>query len=154
MIVDAVLGTVADYPGRAVDPVRLTAADAARPRVRRRSKGGRDLALRLPRGTFLRHGDVLALDGDLVVAVERVREPALVIRLDGGLRDGLALGYLLGNQHSPVDLAGDEVRLPLVTGAQTALESIARLGLQAEIRDVRLAEQGWWRGSGAAHRHG
>ncbi len=148
--VTAVLGHVDDpaFSGRVRDPLVLTAAEAAQGRVRRRSEAGTELALALPRGTFLQVGDVLQDDGHRIVAVGRRPEPALVITVPADPADALALGYFLGNQHSPVDRDGDEVRVPLLTGAEAALDAARRLGLTAQVRDVALAAHGWWRGAG------
>ncbi len=81
--VTSILGDLADgrFAGRDVDPVSLTSADAAKRRLRLRSARGVDLAVDLPRGSYLRDGAVLLDDGERVVAIERRAEEAVVVRL-------------------------------------------------------------------------
>lgn len=75
MILTHVCGTLSDaaYAGKAVDPLQLDYADAQKHLLRRTTRGGRDIALRLSPEAQLRglhDGDVLLEDGDTVVAVE------------------------------------------------------------------------------------
>src|SRR5690606_33656865 len=86
--------------------------DAAKHRQIGRTDTGVQVRIILPRGTFLRDGAVLADDGEQIVVVRRPEEPALAVSFDDncgadGARRMLLLGYLLGNQHAPIDVADD-----------------------------------------------
>jgi len=157
IVVEAVLGMLTEprWAAREPDPVDVAWGDAGKHRRIVRSASGRELALRLPRGTFLADGAVLADDGDTVVVVRRPPEPAVVVPLDGadGLRAALLLGYVLGNRHAPLDLESGELRTPLMTSPATARSMLADLGLPGDVRDVPLAPHGW-SGTSADHREG
>lgn len=150
--VDSILGDRADerFAGRLVDPVSLTAADAAKRRLRLRSACGVDLAVDLPRGSYLRDGAVLHDDGERVVAIERRPEEAVVVRLAPELapaellRQAVALGHAFGNQHVPVEVEDGEIRIPVTTSAAIVAETIERLHLHGaawEVRDVPLGRE-------------
>lgn len=148
--VTALLGRLDDprYAGRAVDPVDVGWGDAAKHRRRVRTVAGRELELRLPRGTFLTDGTVVDDDGTTVTVVRRPPEDAVVVDLPTGgdastARGLLLLGHRLGNQHAPVELTGTELRTPLLTGAATAEAALAALGLPGGVRRVPLAAHGW-----------
>ncbi|MDQ4117164.1 MAG: urease accessory protein UreE [Actinomycetota bacterium] len=162
IVVEAVLGAVTErrWAARARDPVDVAWGDAGKHRRIVRSASGREVALRLPRGTFLADGAVLADDGATVVVVRRPPEPAVVVPLTGAdgadgdrVRAALLLGYLLGNRHAPLDLESGELRTPLMTSPATARSMLADLGLPGCVRDVPLAPHGW-SGTSADHREG
>jgi len=78
-------------------------------RLRARLASGEEVALVLPRGTVLRHGDLLRVDDGRTVRVqaqpERVMHAACAEPLD------LArLAYHLGNRHVPLQIARDWLR--------------------------------------------
>jgi urease accessory protein len=107
----------------------------------------------LPRGTFLPDGAVIADDGEQVVVVRRPAEPAVTARFDqNDPRSMLLLGYVLGNQHAPVDISADSVAAPLFTSAHAAEHLLADLGVIGKVADVPLAARGWSRTS-AGHTH-
>jgi urease accessory protein len=148
--VSAVLGRAEDEPfaSRHHDVVTVGWGDARKHRRVVRTEGGRELALQLPRGTFLADGAVLADDGNTAVVVRRPPEPALVLDLTrcsgrDDVRRALLLGYQLGNQHAPLEITDTEVRAPLMTGADTARRALADLGLVGRVVDVPLAAHGW-----------
>lgn len=163
-IVEALLGHVDDpaYAGRPTDVVLLDSAESGKRRLRRRSAAGRDIALDLPRGTFVAAGAVLADLGDEVLVAERRPERALVASLAPGLgpeaafRQALALGHALGNQHVPIEVRGGELRIPVTTSEDVLLAAVTRLGLDGlELRwaDVPLAEREPLAGHGHGHPH-
>src|SRR3954452_9991684 len=107
LIANAILGRVTDdaYSGRVVERLPVAYHEAGKRRMRRTTSGGTDVAVDLPGHTHLADGAVLADDGRRIVVVERLPEPALVVRfkpdapvaamLEGAVR----LGHAFGNQH-------------------------------------------------------
>ncbi|WP_328306829.1 hypothetical protein [Actinomycetospora sp. NBC_00405] len=147
-----------DFADRVVDHLDVGWGDATKHRRLAATARGRTVALDLPRGTFLVDGAVLVDDGDVVVAVRRPAEDAIVIPLDElrgpeACRRALLLGHRLGNQHAPLEFVGTELRTPLVTGAPTAEAALAALGLPGGVRRVPLAARGW-ASTSADHREG
>jgi len=154
-----ILGAVTDAPfaGRTVDPVDVPWGNARKHRQALRTVGGRDVVVRLPRGSFLADGVVLADDGATVVAVRRPAEDAIVLPFadnsgPDAVRRALLLGYLLGNQHAPLEVSATELRTPLLTGPGTARKLLEDLHLHGRVEAVALAAQGWT--STSADHHG
>ncbi|BBG02653.1 MULTISPECIES: hypothetical protein [Pseudonocardia] len=162
-LVETVLGDVSEacWSGREHDLVDVGWGDAAKHRRMLRTISGREVALRLPRGSFLSDGDVLLDDGITIVVVRRPAEPAIVVDTASyseseAIRAALLLGYALGNQHAPLELTPDDVRAPLLTGPDTARRTLAELGLRGSVHETPLAAHGWTTTSGEhrdAHRH-
>lgn len=106
----------------AVDPaltLALTAEERRRSRLQLRTASGEPVHFHLPRGTVLRHGDLLAVRR----RPERVRivagpEPVLTVRADDPHRL-LKAAYHLGNRHVPLEVGPDYLRLspdPVLAG--------------------------------------
>ena len=98
--------------------VTLTYEERKHTRLRTRLDGmgtppgggeGEELAILVPRGTVLQHGDLLRAHGGLVIEVRAASEPLSTVRVD----DALALArvcYHLGNRHVPVQIGQGWVR--------------------------------------------
>ena len=155
-----VLGSRSDekYSGRIVDPVHIPWGDSKKHRQFVRTAGDRELALRLPRGTFLEVDTVLWDDGETIVAVERPEEDAIVVQFADNVgadavRRAMLLGYLLGNQHAPLDVTAERVATPLMTSPETAEATLKALHITGQVSQVELARNGWSNTS-ADHHHG
>jgi urease accessory protein len=135
ILIEKVLGNIAEpqWAARAdantVDVLELDHWEAQKSRFRKTTPGGRELAVSLDRGTFIRDGDVLLWDdaaAALVLARIRLRD-VMVIELGGllrraegaeapselALRTFVELGHALGNQHWPCLVKGSRVYVPL-----------------------------------------
>lgn len=144
------------YAGRRRHHVDIGWGDATKHRQVVTADTGLVVHITLPRGTFLRAGAVIADSGDEVVVVRRPAEEAITVRFDdncgaAGARRMLLLGYLLGNQHAPIDVSADGVAAPLFTSAHAAEELLSELGVIGDIRPVALANNGWSRTSSDSH---
>lgn len=146
----SILGHLDDpcFAGRAVDGVPVTWAEASKRRLRRVSQAGADIAIDLPRGTYLADGAVLHDDGEHVIVVVRTLTPTLVLSLPrdasrGSLiRAAVLIGQAFGNQHVPVDVEGEIIRVPLTTSETVARATVAALdisGLAVLVEEVALA---------------
>jgi urease accessory protein len=147
--VSTLLGHVDEeqFAGRRVVPVPVAWDEASRRRLRRSAIDGTDLTIGLGRGEYLADGSVLDDDGERVLVISRVPEPAIVIRLDLRLdparllEQAVAIGHAFGNQHAPVEVAGGEVRVPLLTSeaiARATVESLKLEGAVVGIEEVAL----------------
>lgn len=151
IVVTEILGSAGEpyFAGRREDRLLVAWNDASKSRLRALTESGRDVAVILPRGAYLRSGAVLTDDGQTITIVARSPERALVVDLDD---PGLAarIGHAFGNQHVPIDIVGDELRVPITTSEALATETVRRLGARATIRSVEL-----WRDRPPAtgHRH-
>ncbi len=163
--IERLLGDASDtcWAERRHDPVAVGWAEATRRRLRVTSRDGVDVAIDVPRGTFLADGGVLDDDGSRIIVIERTRCPALVVRIGGSLpadvrlRAAVLLGHAFGNQHAPLEIIGDEVRVPLTTSAEIASATVAALRLQgvtSEVVELALARSAPLSGSDSGHSHG
>jgi len=85
----------------------LTAEDRSRSRHYFEAESGQGVYLRLPRGTVLRHGDLLqSEDGTTVVQVIAKPEPVMVVTAQTPLQL-LRAAYHLGNRHVPLEVTAD-----------------------------------------------
>src|SRR4030088_1611446 len=73
------------FRGRRVEPLRVDSTEAAKRILRRTTDAGTDVAISLPRGSYLADGAVLADDGERIVVVERVPEAAVVVSFSPSL---------------------------------------------------------------------
>ena len=151
----------ARFDGRMRHHVDIGWGDAGKHRQVVTTDTGQQIRITLPRGSFLRDGAVIADDGTSIVVVRRPAEPAVTARFDDhadsdGARRMLLLGYLLGNQHAPIDVSGSSVAAPLFTSEKAAAELLAELGIIGTVAPVPLAALGWSRTSSstrAGHHH-
>lgn len=155
----AILGHVTDpgYARRSVDTVPVPWGDARKHRQVLTTVGGLQLSVTLPRGTFLFDGAVIADDGTTIVAISRPAEQAVVVDFADNVgvdavRRALVFGYVLGNQHAPLEVSADQLRTPLMTSAATAEEMLRSLRLNGRVDTVALAANGWTNTS-ADHHH-
>jgi urease accessory protein len=163
LVVASLLGD-ADEPrfdGRRRESVPVPEADAAKRRLRLSSETGADVAIDLPRGTYLHDGAVLHDDGERILVVERPLEEALVIRFAPSLgHDALVeaaarIGHAFGNQHVPIEVVDGAVLVPITTSAELASETVRALhleGLEAEHARVKLGRRRPL-SHGSAHEH-
>lgn len=154
-----ILGQAEDprFGGLTVEHVSIAWGDARKHQRIVTTSAGRELRIRLPRGTFLTEGSVLWADDETAVVVRRPAEDAIVVEFadntgPDAVRRALLLGYLLGNQHAPLDVTAARVATPMMTGAETARRTLRDLGLVGDVRPVPLACHGWSNTS-ADHHH-
>ncbi len=147
MIVDRVADTA--VAGDADDLVVLPHHLRQKARQRIRLRSGREAGLLLPRGTVLRHGDLLLSDNGLRLKVVAAPEKVSVARIDDGLL--LArIAYHLGNRHVAVQIQADR----LIYLHDHVLDEMVRvLGATVEIviQPFQPEEGAYY---GGAHHHG
>ena len=129
ILVETVIGNASEpewaerLAAATVDTLELDHWEAQKNRLRKKTGGGRELAISLDRGTFMRDGDVLLWDEQArqaVVARLSLRD-VMVINLEAlaalpaelALRTSVELGHALGNQHWPALVKGSRVYVPL-----------------------------------------
>lgn len=130
-LIESVLGNMSDEAWRArlagpdadVDWLELGQWDAQKNRLRKRTNGGREVAVSLERGRFLRDGDVLLWDENAhsaVVARIHLCDVLAISLLDLAHRPlsdvmetCVKLGHALGNQHWPAVIRDNAVYVPM-----------------------------------------
>ena len=158
MKVHSIIGHIGEsrFAGRRRHVVDIGWGDATKHRQVVTSDSGLEVRITLPRGTFLSDGAVICDDGTDVVDVRRPTEPAITVRFDDndgpeGARRMLLLGYLLGNQHAPIDVGADALAAPLFTSAHAARQMLTELGVIGDVGPAVMATDGWSRTSAETH---
>lgn len=84
------------------------------PPVTHLQRGGVDLGIELPRVSWMFDGAVLHDDGMCILVVSRRPELVMVISLNElGPEAVFRIGHALGNRHSPAELHGNELLVPV-----------------------------------------
>ncbi|MHB8455705.1 MAG: urease accessory protein UreE [Acidiferrobacterales bacterium] len=114
-------------------------------RLRTSTAAGLDLALLLPRGTVLRHGDRLRAANGLIIEVQAAPEPVTTAQSDETTIFARAC-YHLGNRHVPLQVGTGWLRYL----ADHVLDRmVAELGLVVVHEQAQFEPE-----SGAYHQHG
>lgn len=97
----------------AVEKIAISRTESERLRMRKSTDMGTDVALAMPAGTRLRHGDVVSLaEKMIVIAIEQ--EKVAVVRLkNSDARTAVLVGHAIGNLHRPIKVEGDRIVLPV-----------------------------------------
>jgi urease accessory protein len=156
------LGVVGEkrYATRRIERLPVRWSEAPRSRLRRNTDAGTDVAIDVPRETYLAEGLVLADDGQRIVVVERLAEPALRITIDPDLsfadfvRHAALIAHAFGNQHAPLEVVDGEIRLPITTSERVACETVSRLDLPGATVSVENLRLGRHRPMSLGDRHG
>lgn len=114
----------------------LTAEERTRTRHRFETPDGKELFLRLPRGTVLQEGDLLqSEDGATVIKIAAKPEPVLTVTAQTPV-DLLRASYHLGNRHVALEVALDYLRLSPDSVLQAMLEQLG-----VEVREETVPFQ-------------
>lgn len=138
-LIEDVLGNERDVQWQArlarlrVDEFRLDQWEAQKNRLRKKTAGGVEMAVALPRSSQLRDGDILLCnDTDAVVVRITLKEvmvidwsDATALPPDTIARNCFELGHALGNQHWPAVVKDNKVYVPL-TVDRKVMDSVMR----------------------------
>ena len=140
LVVDEIIGDMEEerFAGRRAELLSVDSVEASKRRFRSRTDAGTDIAVDLERGSYLRDGAVLYDNGERIIAVEREPEEAMVVRLSGELEASnrlaraVRLAHAFGNQHVPLEIEGEEIRVPITTSREIAAETAREVGISDE----------------------
>ncbi len=129
LVVTSIMGNIfEDEKFKSVDCERITVlrSEMEKRRMRVRTNTGTDVGVSLDSGVVLRHGDVLAGDGRLVV-VEQAPEKVISLKLRQGAPAELPVlaGHIIGNRHRPITVDDGRVLFPIQ--ADSELQVFERL---------------------------
>jgi urease accessory protein len=132
-----------------IDEVTLEEREAQKSRLRLTTRGGRELALLLPRGTALADGDVFAVAGeDLKVLVHIALQEVMVLTplhnasATDALPWAVRLGHVLGNQHWPVAVVGGQILTP-VTLDRGVMETVLKTHHLTHYFSIQYERRSW-----------
>ncbi|HYA83845.1 MAG TPA: hypothetical protein VEH06_10415 [Candidatus Bathyarchaeia archaeon] len=108
--------------------IKISRLESQRSRMRKRSEG-MDLALTLPQGTRLKHGDVIILTENKMVVVEIEAENVLMIEIKENIHEDIEVpimvGHTIGNLHRPIRIEKRKIYFPIQ--ADTEVEMFKKL---------------------------
>lgn len=128
----------------------LTAEERTRSRHRLTLADGKEIFLRLPRGTILHDGDILADESESnLIKIIAKPEPVLTVVAHTPLLL-LRAAYHLGNRHVPVEITPNYLRLSPDSVLRTMLE---KLGLEIKEEVVPFQPELGAYGGAYGHHH-
>jgi urease accessory protein len=115
---------------KACETIVVSRLESGRVRMRKTSDKGSDIALILPTGSRLRHGDVVVMTEDKMVVVGVQPEDVIGIEVRNNIRADdieipVKVGHTIGNLHRPIKLEGNKIFFPIQ--ADTELDMFTML---------------------------
>lgn len=115
---------------KACETIVVSRLESGRVRMRKTSDKGSDIALILPTGTRLRHGDVVVMTKDKMVVVGVQPEDVIGIEVINNIHADdievpVMVGHTIGNLHRPIKLEGNKIFFPIQ--ADTELNMFTKL---------------------------
>ena len=113
------------------EKIKISRLESERVRMRKLSDKGTDVALTLPPGTRLRHGDVIIITENKMVVVGIEPEDVIMIEIRDNIHQDdivevpVRVGHTIGNLHRPIRLEGNKIYFPIQ--ADTELEMFKKL---------------------------
>ncbi len=142
-----------------LEEITLDERDAQKSRLRVQTLSGRELGLILPRGITLTDGDVFALagaDGGVLVhiSLQEVMVLTPLARADPGeqLAVAVRLGHVLGNQHWPVAVVGEQILVP-VSLDRAVMETVLRTHHMTDYFQIQYERRSWPHDHKDQHNH-
>jgi len=113
------------------ETIKISRLESQRVRMRKISDKGTDVALTLPPGTRLKHGDVIIITENKMVVVVIESEDVIMIEIRDNIHQDdivevpVRVGHTIGNLHRPIKLEGNKIYFPIQ--ADTELEMFKKL---------------------------
>lgn len=128
----------------------LTYAQREKSRLKAQLKSGEEVGLFLPRGTVLKHGDVLTTDDGEKVLVQAASETVSTITAKD-LHLLLRIAYHLGNRHVPLQVEAGWLRY---RHDHVLDDMVRQLGGVVTVEEQPVQPEGGAYGGGHGHHHG
>lgn len=109
------------------ESVKINRMEAQRVRMRKASNKGTDIAITLPSGTKLRHGDILLLTNEQMVVLELEPENVIVLKVKENLHEDdvveipARIGHAIGNLHRPLKLEDRTIYFPIQAESEVGM---------------------------------
>ncbi|MFL6397145.1 MAG: urease accessory protein UreE [Nitrososphaeraceae archaeon] len=131
----------------ACETININRLESERVRMRKTSDKGTDIALTLPQGSHLRHGDVIMLTEDKMVIVEIEPENVAIVEIKDNIRDGddiikvpVIIGHTIGNLHRPIKLEENRIYFPIQADSEIDMfkKLFASVNEHIEIKNTKM----------------
>ncbi|AIF84925.1 urease accessory protein UreE [Candidatus Nitrososphaera evergladensis SR1] len=131
------------------ETVRISRLESQRVRMRKTSDKGTDIAITLPPGSRLRHGDVVLLTDDkkMMVVVELEPENVAVVQVkentlhkDDLIEVPVRIGHTIGNLHRPIKLEDNKIYFPIQTDSELDMfrKLFGHMNEHLEIKSAKM----------------
>ncbi len=132
-----------------LDEATVDERDAPKGRLRICTEKGQEYGLILTRGVALTSGDVFSLDtGEGAVLISLSLQELMVLTLrndlspEDRLRWAVRAGHVLGNQHWPVAMMGEQICTP-VTISRVVMETVLKTHHVTDYCTIRYEQRSW-----------
>ena len=130
----------------ACETIKINRLESERVRMRKTSDKGTDIALTLPQGTHLRHGDVIILTEDKIVIVEIEPENVAMVEIKYNIHDDdiikvpVIIGHTIGNLHRPIKLEENRIYFPIQVDSEIDMfrKLFASVNEHIEIKNTKM----------------
>lgn len=133
----------------AFDEATLDERDARKSRHRLHTNAGRELGLILPRGETLQDGDIFAIredDSKVVIHIALQEVMGLTPLPQAPEQErwqwAVRLGHVLGNQHWPVAVVGEQIFTPVMVD-RAVMETVLRTHHLTEHFTIHYERRSW-----------
>ena len=128
------------------ETIKINRLESQRVRMRKTSDKGTDIALTLPPGTHLRHGDVIMLNEDKIVIVEIEPENVAMVEVKDNIHDDdiiqvpVTIGHTIGNLHRPIKLEENRIYFPIQADSEIDMfkKLFASVNEHIEIKNTKM----------------
>jgi urease accessory protein len=130
------------------ETIKINRLESQRVRMRKTSDKGTDIALTLPQGTHLRHGDVVMLTEDRIVVVEIEPENVAMVEIKNNIHNNdddiievpVIIGHTIGNLHRPIKLEGNKIYFPIQLDSELEMfkKLLASINEHIEIKKTEM----------------
>ncbi len=132
-----------------LEEIYIEERHAHKSRFRLLTAGKREIGFVLPRGTTIADGDVFGLKdeaGGLLVHISlqevMVLSPQPHTDAAEGLKWAVRLGHVLGNQHWPIAVVGEQILVPVTLG-RAVMETVLRTHHLTERFTLHYEQRAW-----------
>src|ERR687883_127400 len=101
------------------ETIKISRLESERVRMRKTSDKGTDIALMLPQGTHLKHGDVIMLTENKMIVIQIEAENVAMVTIKSNLDHDdifklpVTIGHTIGNLHRPIKIEEDRIYFPI-----------------------------------------
>ena len=138
------------------ETIKISRLESQKTRMRKRSDKGTDIALTLPHGTQLRHGDVIMQTEEKMIVIEIEPENVAMIEIKDNIHEdaddghhnnhhhiveiATRVGHMIGNLHRPIRLERNTVYFPIQTDNELDMfrKLLGQINEHLEVRSTKM----------------
>ncbi|MDP4146224.1 MAG: urease accessory protein UreE [Bacillota bacterium] len=151
MLVEEILGNIddMDLENKQIDTVKIEWYEVDKKILKKTSRNGKDVGIRLKEHKKLNDGDILYMDDKEALVVDIPDSEALVVKANN-MREMGEICYEIGNKHIPMFLIDNDIVVPFDEPLKKLLD---KLGYNAEKENKKLVNGLECHGHSHSHDH-